>query len=232
MITFSLIIFSTEKGVNSLYRLWVVSAIIYVGIGIGELATGMHLGEPAVHELLGYNYPRAVFFHHNTFAVFLVLSFPFLYVLVRYSKNILAKGLGLVAMLLTFYFIVFGDVIGAMIGISMGICLIPILVGWRAKVRFMVVGLVITMALTLSSYAFQRANDSSILDLVQGIPQRISALSDPYSVYSQLSPLSSRQSLIKDGLRFLEDSHYLGVGAGGFELYMAGGAGYYTTTSD
>ena len=224
LIIFTLLFFSDEGGIRSLYRLWVVSAIIFIGIGVGELATGLHFGVPQQYDELGINHPRAVFWGPQTFGVFLSLAFPFLYIMVRFSKSVPAKVLGLAAIFLSFFFMVRGEAGGPIVAVAIGTCLILLLMGWGDRFRLIAVGLVTAGALALASFSTPLISQSSVVQLAKGLPQQILSINQPYSKFNPETSITYRQRLIKDGMVLLAESHYLGVGPGGFEYYMTSGS--------
>ena len=221
LVALSLLFLSTENGVKDIYLLWVVATIAFVVIGIWELVTETHLGEPAWYEMLGIHYPRAVFFHFNVFDVFLTLSFPFLYIFMVYSKNIFAKVAGLLAILVGFYFIVLSGSRASILGVLVSLFIIFLMTRWKDKFKFVVVGLVVAGILLISSQSLSLANNPTYVGVMQSVPEQITSIKGPGATFDRLN-------LIRNGLRFLEDSHFLGVGAGGFEYYMTKDVSYYT----
>src|SRR4030042_344293 len=222
LVALSLLFLSTENGVRDIFHLWVMATIAFVVIGVWELATKTHLGEPAPYEMLGIHYPRAVFFHYNVFAVFLSLSLPFLYIFVGYSKSLFAKVAGLLSILASLYFIVLSGSRASILGVLISMFVIFLMTRWKDKFKFIVVGLVVVGILVVSSQSLSLANNPTYVELMRSVPEQVtSLLKDPNATVD-------RWNLIRCGFEFLEDSHFLGVGAGGFEYYMTKAAQYYT----
>lgn len=221
IILFSLLFLSDEDGIRSLHRLWVIATAIFIAIAIWEVVTGMHLTSSGEQERPGI-YPRAVFWNPNDFATFLCLALPFMFCLLHQIKGTVSRVSVVILMLASMVFIVKdtsrANIIASVIG-GAAILLIPG-VTRRFKSIFMVLlvaGVVFLAAFTLfNSYVTPR------LYIISTLPEQITSISGADD------STTIRMDLIRNGLSFLQDSHYLGVGPGGFEYWMTERPVYYT----
>ncbi len=222
LIIFSLLFLSTEDGIKSIHRLWIISTVVFIGIGIWESATGMHLTGSREAAWVGIRetYPSAVFWGPNVFATFLCLSFPFIFVLLGFLRP-LAKLLGATLILTSFYFITLVGSRANIVAFLIGACLIFLLPGVRTRFKSMATTLVVVGMIVFSGYTFLSPAMSSNFDLFKTIPQQIT------SVKSEDPSTRIRMNLVRNGLIFLRDSHFLGVGAGSFEYWIAEAHLYY-----
>ena len=215
MTLFSLLFLTRVEDMRHFYHLWVVLAIVLVGIGIWEYTTGMHLPISRETEYIGIRatFPTGLFGNPNDFATALSLSFPFLYVMVAYSRRNLVKVLGVILILASFYLIVLNRSGANIIAFLIGICLVFLLA--RHKLKFLGVAVIVLVLVAFLSYAFPLSDDAlSFHETIHNASQEITRI-DP----GNTSTLT-RINLIRNGLAFLSDSYFLGIGAGNFEYYM------------
>jgi len=220
VITFSLIFFSDEKSIRNIPHLWAGLTLLAVGVAIWEIVTGTHLGASRQEALgwVGESYPTAFFYNRNDFATFLSLSLPFQFFLVRDPKRHLLRVLGMALILASFYIIMLLSSRGNIAASLLGICLMFLLVGWRARLKFIAVGMVAIGLIVLLGSTLAPGNYRSYLGEIQQVPQEIGSMVDGTDPSTQL-----RRQLTNEGLGFLESSHFLGIGAGNFEYHLERG---------
>jgi len=218
MIILSLLFLGNEKTIKNIPYLWIALNLLVIVIGIWESRTGMHL---SASRYIGTRetYPTATFYNPNDFATFLCLSVPFLFFLIRQSKRHLPKVLGLALIVASFYFIILNASRANIIAFLLIIGLIFLLAGWRAKLKFISLGLLTTGLIVPLSLTLILGNNPTYLEMLQRITS-ITDLSDPENIV--------RVDLVRNGLIFLQNSHFLGVGVGNFEYLMVNNPVYYT----
>lgn len=217
VIVVSLSFLSSEGGIRSLHRLWIISTLLFLGIGAWEMVTGTHLGfvqEARWVDPAQGHFATAVFFGPNVFSTFLALSFPFLYTLSTFSGSMLAKAVGLIAILFSLYIIFMNGARAGIVSVLIGVSVLFLLMAWRDKLKFMAVILVAGGVIILAVYALRLTQGFALIGWVQEVPREIASL------WNEPSSIASRTSLVKNGLVFLQDSHFVGIGPGAFEYYM------------
>jgi teichuronic acid biosynthesis protein TuaE len=212
LITFSLLFLNTERGIRSIYGLWLVFAVISIGVGIWESQTGMHLSSSNQREVIQMSetFPTGFFYNSNDFATFLTLSFPFMFTALRFLKGAFLKVLGVVAISASFYLIILTSSRANIIAVLIGICLLFVLPGVRARIKSVATPLAIGGLIMLVGFAFSVPVISSFTDSLGTIPQQI------LSVNPGEKSVAIRMDLIRDGLVWLQNSHFLGGGGGSF----------------
>jgi len=224
LILFSLLFLNTEKGIRSIYGLWVTFAVIVIGIGIWEAVTGSHLSISREGQYVGIRstYPSAVFVNPNDFATFLCLSFPFMFIGLSFLKSAFPKVLVVLLMLTSLYFIGLASSRANIIALMLGVSLIFLLPRVRDRLKPVATILMVVVVIVFLGYALSSPAMSSYFDVFRDIPRQVSSLNlDDVST-------ETRTNLMRNGLALLQGSHFLGVGAGGFESHMAEGSVYYT----
>jgi teichuronic acid biosynthesis protein TuaE len=216
IVLFSLVFLNHEEGTKNVYRLWIFSATVFVGIAIWEVATGMHLSGSREAEWAGIRqtYPSAVFWNPNDFATFLCLALPFMFGMLLLVRSTLTRALVTILLLASFYFIVLNSSRANIIASLIGIGLVLVLPGLRTRFKSITMVLVVGGVLLLVGFTFLSSVSLFHFDLFKTVPQQISSVSpeDPSTAI--------RIDLVKNGWAFLRESHFLGVGAGGFEYWM------------
>jgi teichuronic acid biosynthesis protein TuaE len=137
-------------------------------------------------------------------------------------RSTAAKTLVTILLLASFYFIVLNSSRANLIAALIGMGLVLVLPGFRVRFKSITMVLVAAGVVLLVGYTFFSSVSVLHFDLFKTIPEQISSVSpeDPSTVI--------RIDLVRNGWAFLQQSHYLGVGVGGFEQWMTERPLYYT----
>ncbi|NLC52332.1 MAG: hypothetical protein GX764_08545 [Firmicutes bacterium] len=214
LIFFTVYYIRTPRDISSLYKLWLVMAGAFLLFALFENITGLHLPISKINEYAPHlrQIPTAVFHNQNDFATFLALSFPFFLALARYKQGL--PRLAAVAFIPL---------------------LLYILVETRSRANYLSLGLQLFF---FYFFLLRGAGKLKLAALALG-GGLLTFLASPgtyiraWNIFSsQLSQLIAgfsldygsvfvRLNLIQNGLLFLFQSRFFGVGAGNVEYHMA-----------
>jgi len=223
IILFSLLFLSHRDGLRSLHKLWVFAAAVFVTIAVWEVATGLHLSVSREAEWVGLRqtYPTAVFHNPNDLATYLCLALPFMFGLLMILKATKARVLVATLLLVSFYLIVLNSSRANIVASLIGVGLVLFMPGVKQRLRSIAVVFVVGGIGLLLGYAFFSEAMTSHLDILKALPEQISSLG------AGGVSMTTRIELIRNGWEFLQQSNYLGIGAGAFEYWMIERPIYY-----
>ena len=216
VIYFTVYYLNDYKDLDRLYRLWFIVFGALLVLGVWEHLTWQHL-PVSVYYLESRPYlkylPTGVFDNPNDYATYLALSIPFAVGLVRYTKSILIRLLGLATIVVAFYFIV---IVGSRANILAVLLEIAFFVLFMTNIKQKFKIVVIAIICTIIAITFF---PSIILPFFSEFSEQLSSLilRDQY----RLDSVSIRLNLIKNGLMFLYSTFGFGVGAGNAEYWMS-----------
>lgn len=227
---FSLILFSVKyitdiSLLKRLYNIWFIAYLTLILIGYWEHLTGNHLSVSGYnHNTLAEDYsyvkiirvlycPTGVFRNPNDYATFLVLSIPFSFGFLKYSKNYLIRILSLFSIISSIYFLIItssrANIIAFLVEISFFLLVISNL---KQKVKiFSIVLVMLSVVISL----FPEFITTHITNIVYDF----SFLSDFFDNNS-LGSSGIRRNLIKNCLDFVYRTWGFGVGAGNAEYWI------------
>jgi teichuronic acid biosynthesis protein TuaE len=223
---------------NTWSKLWVLSAWLFaivtamILVALGEYLTRLHFPISAVNSYDSYRLrtPSSFFTNPNDLATVIVLFVPLCLLYAMRKKGLgntllacAVAGLGLGFVFLTISSR--ASMLAALLELG---CAVVFLRGWRPWAFIgATVTLVIVLNFTLLNQNLINSLDPTSLTLSAGTQSRLDEYRDVSQSLGSLavvSPNSSSQvrlQMLEDGIGFLRDSHFLGVGAGNSSWYMA-----------
>lgn len=226
MVLVSLAFLSNREGISRLHRLWVIAAAIFTGIAVWEVATGMHLSSSAAAQqqwsALNETRATAVFWNPNDFATFLCIALPFVFGLVILRRSALERFALSIVLLAAFYFIVLNSSRANIIACLIGVGLVLLMPGLLQRAKSIAIVLAVGGILVLVGYTLLSSSLASHIEVFRTLPGQMR------SIGAGDSSTVIRMNLIRNGWGFLQESHYLGVGAGSFEQWMTERSAFYT----
>jgi teichuronic acid biosynthesis protein TuaE len=228
IIFFSLYNFNSEHKLKQLYFFWIVMIIILVGFGIWENLTGNHLPESNVYSKYDFNVPMKVripsgiYTNPNDYATFLCVTAPISYSLFKYSREILLKISGAVLVLSAVYLIFFTSSRANMIALVLEALAILFLLVKKRQFKYLKKVVILLIICALVFVFIYSSSDNYLSTRFGKLKGEISNLA------TGDASIESRRNLIKNGLIFLRNNWFLGVGAGNNEWYQ-GNRGVYDT---
>jgi len=209
-----------EKDLWDLYRIWLFVVVVLLPIGLWEVWTGKHL---KVSNLYGYQpesivrqykvfMPSTVFYNPNDFAFFLVLSIPFVFMWIKYTKKKPLQIIGGILLLIMIYLLLMTYSRASYIAIILELVFFFVfLLKFKHKIRFITA--IVGGSLPVIVLYYQQ-----IKQFVDLFIEQIFSLTSKYSLTT--GSVFVRINLIKNALFFLWKTAGFGVGAGNVEYWM------------
>lgn len=215
VIYFTVYYLNDYKDLDRLYCLWFIVFGALLILGVWEHLTWQHLPVSDFYlESRSYllYLPTGVFNNPNDYATYLALSIPFAVGLVRYTKSIFIRLIGLATIVVAFYFIVIVGSRANILAVLLEIAFF-VLFMTNIKQKFKLIIIIIMCS-------------AVVLFFLPGPVQLFfSKLGGELMSLGGSAELSSgsvgiRINLIRNGLRFLYSSIGFGIGAGNIWYWM------------
>ncbi|MFT6716910.1 MAG: teichuronic acid biosynthesis protein TuaE [Saprospiraceae bacterium] len=239
----------SDDGLKTIHWSWILGLLITMLLAVFEIYSGQHV-KGIFTEFLKNVHPLrpafrsiiSVFSGPNEYCVYLCLSVPFL--LYKIPKKFIL--LSFLVVIFTFYVVYKNDARVAVIALIFQGIMFSVLFfkQWRKKIvefirRFEVkVSLVIIFA-SIFYFAFflqyvknpRTTHDdySMIASFGNGFQSPAERFLDEDGKEIPMGSLGIRKGLIFNGVLFLKDSYFLGVGAGNYKKYIKDQKGEYNT---
>lgn len=214
------------KDLKIFYWLWIILAILLLGIGFWETFTGNHLPSSAylgrATAYAGKFRPSGFFYNTNDFATFLGLIFPFILAWIHYGKKRFSRFLGIILFGGAFYLLVeTGSRANLLALILECFILFFFLLTINKKIK-LVLSIVLIVALLFLLFP----------NFIQQIFNKVNLELSSFGSEYQMTVGSDimRINLAKNALYYLFYSYGFGVGAGNIETHIADFSPYYTST--
>ena len=216
VIFFTVYYLNDYKDIDRLYRLWFIVFGALLILGIWEHLTWQHLPVSGYYlesrPYLQY-LPTGVFHNPNDYATYLALSIPFAVGLVRYTKSIFIRLIGLVTIVTAFYFVV---IVGSRANILAVLLEIAFFVLFMTNIKQKFKLIIILIMCSAVVLLFLPGPLQLFFSKLGG---ELMSLSGSAGLRS--GSVGIRINLIRNGLMFLYSTFGFGVGAGNAEYWMS-----------
>ena len=210
--------------------LWVLGAlgvafVLAILVGVAEIATGFRLPTSALSNRVGAFAATSFFGNQNNFATYLTLTLPYLLALVVVFRDVRVRAAGLVAALVAITMTLFtGSKANVLaIGIIL-LVLVALLALDRGGRRLLVTALVVVGL--IAALIIPSLSGNGPIPLPQAAVTKLDFGTLQEQVQTQSGSGAVRSSLLGQGIRLLDDSRGLGVGAGNAEGRIRAEAGF------
>jgi teichuronic acid biosynthesis protein TuaE len=208
------VLFKKEKNFLEFFTIWIVMALLLIGIGFIEHFLQIHLPNSRINHAYTYQQgiPTAVFVNENDYASFLGITAFFFLSLMKNGRRLIYQLIGLLGFLSSVYLILITDSRANYIGLFLGcIFWFLFLLGRKGKLTFIGLGIFLSPIVIYSQ--FPRVMKVWNLLKVQ-IDSLFTQAGNPHS------SVDIRESLLNNIKVFIENTYGLGVGPGNVEYYM------------
>lgn len=202
---------NNQAGIKLIRNAWVFGLICTIPLAFYEIISMQHFLYSEGDRILGglgFDAPYAgIFFgNYNNYCVYICLCFPMVYWALFDAKKLLTKILYMFLLASCLYIIIINTN-----RTSLFIFLFYAVGILRFKRRTLMY-MAFAIAFFIVGYNFLPSSTKQVLTILYEYRINVD--------YSTDSSGAIRRNVLSEGLRFLEESYFFGVGAGGFEYHM------------
>lgn len=162
---------------------------------------------PYIYKYIVYKWPLFSFYNVNDYATYLVISIPIILIYLNFTDLKVQKTLGYIIITATILLLIFTESRGSWLALLIGVLITFVKTTNKITKKSL---LLIYVILFLMLFGMIIAWESGVLN----------AFMSEY-IYGKKSSDNLRLDLIKNGLKYLENSYYLGVGSGNIEWWFS-----------
>ncbi|WP_146809465.1 O-antigen ligase family protein [Aneurinibacillus danicus] len=217
--------FLSLKGLFLLVELFIGTFFIIIVLGIYEMITGVHYKRSSLNELEvdGYWGITSVFHNQNDFATYLILNLPLLFLYTFSYERKIGRKLFVMVVSLSGVFCLFytasrANILAFIIFLLCSACYSVVRKPTLGKILIMF-GLPLLLIANIDRLLILLS-----MVLPEGAYNKISSMIlffDPSQAVESDSSFGTRDELWNAGLDYLQNSFFLGIGAGQVEVYNA-----------